>query len=106
MIRSYMALIRNERPALLFGIGCVFLSSPGQTFFISLFVGAVAIGLLLDAGSPIGGLPQAVKPPVDRPPAAGGAARKPAPTGRRSQEFRGRQKATPSNPRKIRPCRA
>ncbi|MBE0531729.1 MAG: MFS transporter [Rhodospirillales bacterium] len=49
MIRSYLALLRDERPVLLFGIGCAFLSSPGQTFFISLFVGVVASSLGLGA---------------------------------------------------------
>lgn len=45
MIRSYIALIRDEGPVLLFGIGCAFLSSPGQTFFISLFIGALSASL-------------------------------------------------------------
>jgi MFS family permease len=45
MIRSYVELIRDERPALLFGVGCAFLSSPGQTFFISLFIGAISASL-------------------------------------------------------------
>ncbi|MEX1035531.1 MAG: MFS transporter [Sneathiella sp.] len=49
MIRPYLKLIREEYPVLLFGIGCTFLSSPGQTFFISLFLGDVASSLKLNA---------------------------------------------------------
>lgn len=49
MIRSYSALLRNERRVLLFGVGCAFLSSPGQTYFISLFVAVVASTLGLGA---------------------------------------------------------
>jgi MFS family permease len=49
MIRAYVELIRDEYPVLLFGIGCAFLSSPGQTFFISLFLGDVASSLRLGA---------------------------------------------------------
>lgn len=47
MTHPYVALVRDERWILLFGTGCTFWSSPGQTFFISLFMGAVSsdIGL-------------------------------------------------------------
>lgn len=49
MIRSYTALFRSEPRILLFGALCSFLSSPGQTYFIALFVGS--IGLALGLGS-------------------------------------------------------
>ncbi|MGF7159859.1 MFS family permease [Rhodoligotrophos appendicifer] len=49
MIRPYLALLREERSVLLFGIGCAFLSSPGQTFFISLFLGEISSSLGLTA---------------------------------------------------------
>lgn len=49
MIRSYVALVRNDWRPLAFGIVCAFLSSPGQTFFISLFIGAVATDMGLGA---------------------------------------------------------
>ncbi|MDP1966439.1 MAG: MFS transporter [Reyranella sp.] len=49
MIRSYVALVRNDWRPLAFGIVCAFLSSPGQTFFISLFIGAAATDLGLGA---------------------------------------------------------
>lgn len=49
MIRIYVALLRTEWRPLAFGILCAFLSSPGQTFFISLFIGGVATDLGLGA---------------------------------------------------------
>lgn len=49
MIRPYIELIRNDWPLLAFGFACAFLSSPGQTFFISLFIGAVAADIGLSA---------------------------------------------------------
>ncbi|MEX2643993.1 MAG: MFS transporter [Acetobacterales bacterium] len=42
MIRPYLDLLRREPAVLVFGILCAFLSAPGQTFFISLFLGDVA----------------------------------------------------------------
>lgn len=49
MIPSWGALLREERVALSFGVACAFLSGPGQTFFISLFVGPIAEDLHLGA---------------------------------------------------------
>ena len=45
MLRSSIDLLRGHAPLLLFGVGCAFLSSPGQTFFISVFLGSVSAGL-------------------------------------------------------------
>lgn len=41
MIRSYATIVRDEPFPILFGICCAFLSGPGQTYFISLFMGDV-----------------------------------------------------------------
>lgn len=49
MIRQYIALVRKDWRPLAFGLACAFLSSPGQTFFISLFIGAIAADLGLSA---------------------------------------------------------
>lgn len=49
MIRSYLTLLRDERPAVLFGFACAFLSSPGQTYFISVFIGSIGESLGLGA---------------------------------------------------------
>jgi MFS family permease len=49
MIRAYSELFRTEPRVLLFGAACAFLSSPGQTYFISLFTGAIAAELGLGA---------------------------------------------------------
>ncbi len=38
MLRTYLQLVRREPRLLLFGAVCSFLSAPGQTFFIALFV--------------------------------------------------------------------
>ena len=45
MIRSYATLVRGDWRPLAFGLLCAFLSSPGQTFFISLFISRMAIDL-------------------------------------------------------------
>lgn len=45
MLKAYTTLLRGERPALAFGCACTFLSAPGQTFFISLFIGALGDSL-------------------------------------------------------------
>ncbi|MEQ9639012.1 MAG: MFS transporter [Alphaproteobacteria bacterium] len=49
MLRSYLTLLRDEPRVLLFGAACAFLSSPGQTFFISQFNVAVGRDLGLQA---------------------------------------------------------
>ncbi len=49
MIRSYIDLLRGDWRPLAFGLLCAFLSSPGQTFFISLFISGIAIDLGLGA---------------------------------------------------------
>lgn len=49
MIRSYISLVRSDWRPLVFGLLCAFLSSPGQTFFISLFISGMAIDLGLGA---------------------------------------------------------
>lgn len=49
MIRPYIALVRTDWRPLAFGLACAFLSSPGQTFFISLFIGAIAADVGLSA---------------------------------------------------------
>jgi len=50
MLKAYTAFLRDERGPLAFGAGCTFLSAPGQTFFISLFIGALGESLGLSAG--------------------------------------------------------
>jgi MFS family permease len=49
MIRPYLQLLGSEPPILLFGVLCAFLSSPGQTFFIALFVGSFGESVSLSA---------------------------------------------------------
>lgn len=49
MIRPYIEIISDKGQILLFGVGCAFLSSPGQTYFISLFLGDIASSLSLSA---------------------------------------------------------
>lgn len=49
MLRSYLTLLRDEPRVLGFGAACAFLSSPGQTFFISQFNVAVGRDLGLAA---------------------------------------------------------
>ncbi|WP_170144324.1 MFS transporter [Dichotomicrobium thermohalophilum] len=46
----YTSLLRDERGPLAFGAACTFLSAPGQTFFISLFIGALSDSLGFTAG--------------------------------------------------------
>ena len=50
MLKAYATLLRNERPVLAFCCACTFLSAPGQTFFISLFIGALGDATGLSAG--------------------------------------------------------
>ncbi len=50
MLKAYSSLLRDERGPLAFGATCTFLSAPGQTFFISLFIGALSDSLGLTAG--------------------------------------------------------
>ncbi len=45
MLKAYSSLLRDERGPLAFGAACTFLSAPGQTFFISLFIGALSDSL-------------------------------------------------------------
>lgn len=45
MLKAYTTLLRDERPALAFGCACIFLSAPGQTYFISLFIGPLSDSL-------------------------------------------------------------
>jgi len=50
MLKAYTALLRDERGPLAFGAACTFLSAPGQTFFISLFIGSLSDTTGLSAG--------------------------------------------------------
>ena len=50
MLKAYSSLLRDERGPLAFGAACTFLSAPGQTFFISLFIGALSDSLGFTAG--------------------------------------------------------
>lgn len=50
MLYSYVKFFRAERHALLFGIACAFLSSPGQTFIISIFIRPIMEALGLSSG--------------------------------------------------------
>ncbi len=50
MLKAYAALLRDERPVLAFCCACAFLSAPGQTFFISLFIGGLGDATGLSAG--------------------------------------------------------
>jgi len=50
MLKAYTSLLRDERRPLAFGAACTFLSAPGQTFFISLFIGALSDSLGFTAG--------------------------------------------------------
>ena len=50
MLASYLKFVAVEWRALLFGAFCTFLSTPGQTFFIALFVGSFAADFGLTAG--------------------------------------------------------
>lgn len=49
MIRPYLQLLREDRAILLFGLICAFLSAPGQTFFIALFVSSFGESASLSA---------------------------------------------------------
>jgi MFS family permease len=49
MFRSFAAFLIGNRRALLFGVACAFLSSPGQTFFIAQFTPAFGRDLDLSA---------------------------------------------------------
>jgi MFS family permease len=51
MIHSYVKFFRGEWPVLLFGVACAFLSSPGQTFFISMFVRSITDSIGVSAGT-------------------------------------------------------
>ena len=50
MLKAYATLLRDERPVLAFCCACTFLSAPGQTFFISLFIGELSDSTGLSAG--------------------------------------------------------
>jgi len=50
MLKAYSSLLRDERGPLAFGAACTFMSAPGQTFFISLFIGALSDSLGFTAG--------------------------------------------------------
>ena len=50
MLKAYATLLRDERPVLAFCCACTFLSAPGQTFFISLFIGSLSDSTGLSAG--------------------------------------------------------
>lgn len=50
MLKAYTTLLRDERPVLAFCCACTFLSAPGQTFFISLFIGSLSDSTGLSAG--------------------------------------------------------
>lgn len=50
MIQSYVKFFRGQWPVLVFGTACAFLSSPGQTFFISMFVSSITESLGVSAG--------------------------------------------------------
>ncbi len=50
MLKAYATLLRDERPVLAFCCACAFLSAPGQTFFISLFIGSLSDSTGLSAG--------------------------------------------------------
>jgi len=50
MLKAYTTLLRDERPVLAFACACTFLSAPGQTFFISLFIGSLSDSTGLSAG--------------------------------------------------------
>ncbi len=50
MLKTYTSLLRDERGPLAFGAACTFLSAPGQTFFISLFIGSLSDTTGLSAG--------------------------------------------------------
>lgn len=50
MVRSYVKFYRQDWRILWFGLACAFLSSPGQTFFISMFVRPIADGLQVSDG--------------------------------------------------------
>ena len=50
MLRRHFRLLRSEPRILSFGALCAFLSTPGQTFFIALFVGSFGASAGLNAG--------------------------------------------------------
>lgn len=50
MLKAYASLLRDQRPVLAFACACTFLSAPGQTFFISLFIGELTESLGFSAG--------------------------------------------------------
>ena len=49
MIQPYALLLRQDAAILAFGCAFTFLSGPGQTFFVSLFIGEIALELGLSA---------------------------------------------------------
>lgn len=50
MLHRHLRLLRTEPRILAFGVLCTFLSTPGQTFFIALFVGSFGASAALNAG--------------------------------------------------------